>query len=154
MVGAVMQEDVLLTGSIADNICCFDPQPVQDRIEHSAKLAAIHTEIAAMTMGYQTLVGDLGAGVSGGQKQRLLLARALCREPKILILDEATSHLDVANEQLVNAAIRSIRSLTRVVVAHRAETINMAERVLVLHQGKIVRDLSTTKAETTQEAMT
>jgi ATP-binding cassette subfamily B protein RaxB len=93
-----------------------------------------------MPMNYNTLVGDTGTGLSGGQKQRLLLARALYKQPRILVLDEATSHLDAANEQLVNAAIRQI-PLTRIIVAHRAETIAMAQRVVVLEQGRIVRDL-------------
>jgi ATP-binding cassette, subfamily B, bacterial CvaB/MchF/RaxB len=87
-----------------------------------------------------SLVGDIGTGLSGGQKQRVLLARALYKNPKILILDEATSHLDVWNEQAVNTAIKQI-PLTRIIVAHRPETIAMAERVVVLQQGAIVRDL-------------
>jgi ATP-binding cassette subfamily B protein RaxB len=142
MVGAVMQDDSLFTGSISDNIHFLDPQPREHNVEGSAKLAAIHDEIGAMPMGYQTLVGDLGTGLSGGQKQRILLARALYRTPQILVLDEATSHLDIVNEHLVNQAIRSIDGLTRIVVAHRSETINMAQRVIVLHQGKILRDLA------------
>ena len=93
-----------------------------------------------MPMGYHTLVGDIGTGLSGGQKQRILLARALYKNPKLLVLDEATSHLDVCNEQQVNAAIQKIQ-LTRIIVAHRPETIAMAERVVVLQQGAIVQDV-------------
>jgi ATP-binding cassette subfamily B protein RaxB len=99
----------------------------------------VHAEIAATPMGYGTLVGEAGAGLSGGQKQRLLLARALYKRPRVLVLDEATSHLDVANERLVNAAISRI-PLTRIIVAHRAETIAMAGRVVVLESGRVVRD--------------
>jgi ATP-binding cassette subfamily B protein RaxB len=140
MVGSVMQEDQLFSGSIADNICFFDPVPDPRRIEACARQAAIHAEIAAMPMGYNTLVGDIGTGLSGGQRQRVLLARALYRAPRILVLDEATSHLDVWNEQQVNQAIRQI-PLTRIIVAHRPETIAMAQRVVVLQGGAVVRDL-------------
>jgi len=151
MVGCVMQDDHLFSGSIAENIDFFDPTPSRERCAFSAQLASIHSEIEAMPMGYRTLVGDLGTGLSGGQKQRLLLARALYREPKIMVLDEATSNLDVQNEQTVNRAIKGIQ-LTRIAVAHRPETINMAERVIVIHGGKIARDLSTQKRLTTVDA--
>jgi ATP-binding cassette subfamily B protein RaxB len=93
-----------------------------------------------MPMGYNTLIGDIGTGLSGGQKQRVLLARALYKAPKLLVLDEATSHLDVWNELAVNHAIAQL-ALTRIVIAHRPETIAMAQRVVVLEQGRIVRDL-------------
>lgn len=141
LLGTVMQEDSLFAGSISDNICFFDPVPNQEQIAACAQLAAIHPEIMAMPMAYNTLVGDIGTGLSGGQKQRILLARALYKNPKLLVLDEATSHLDVWNEQAVNAAIKQI-PLTRVIVAHRPETIAMAERVVVLQQGGIVQDVS------------
>ncbi|MDF0606381.1 peptidase domain-containing ABC transporter [Neisseriaceae bacterium TC5R-5] len=138
LLGTVMQDDLLFAGSIADNICFFDPQPEQEKIVYCAQQAAIHEEIITMPMTYNTLVGDIGSGLSGGQKQRILLARALYRQPKILALDEATSHLDVQNEQLVNQAIRQI-PLTRIIVAHRPETIAMAERVVLLEQGQIIQ---------------
>jgi ATP-binding cassette subfamily B protein RaxB len=139
MVGTVLQDDVLFAGSIADNISFFDAQADQAWVEECAKLAAIHADIAAMPMGYNTLVGDMGTVLSGGQKQRVLLARALYKRPKILFLDEATSHLDVQREQLVNASIKSLR-MTRVIVAHRPETIATADRVVVLTGGKIVQE--------------
>jgi ATP-binding cassette subfamily B protein RaxB len=142
LLGTVMQEDQLFAGTIADNIAFFDPAPDAGRIESCARAAAIHGEVVAMAMGYGTLVGDIGSALSGGQRQRVLLARALYREPRILVLDEATSHLDSGNEQLVNSAIRQI-ALTRIIVAHRSETIAMAQRVVVLDHGRIVRDLST-----------
>ena len=137
LVGTVMQEDVLLAGSIMDNIAFFDSHCDQARVEECAKLAAIHEEISKMPMGYQTLVGDMGSSLSGGQKQRVLLARALYKQPKILALDEATSHLDVNNEHKVNQALGNLQ-LTRIMVAHRPETINAAERVVSLAEGAVV----------------
>jgi ATP-binding cassette subfamily B protein RaxB len=141
LVGTVMQDDNLFTGSIAENISFFDPLPDQEHIEACAKLAAIHADIVAMPMAYNSLVGNGGGAISGGQKQRVLLARALYSRPKILILDEATSHLDMLNEQLVNDAIKQMR-LTRIIIAHRPETIAMASRVIVMEGGRIVRDLA------------
>lgn len=140
IVGAVMQDDQLFAGSIADNIGFFDPDFDQGRVEAAARLAAVHDEIAAMPMGYHSLIGDMGSSLSGGQKQRVILARALYREPRLLFLDEATSHLDVMRERLVNDAVKALR-LTKVIVAHRPETIASADRVLVMEQGRIVREM-------------
>jgi ATP-binding cassette subfamily B protein RaxB len=140
IVGAVMQDDQLFAGSIADNIAFFDPHCDQARIEAAARLAAVHDDIAAMPMGYHSLIGDMGSSLSGGQKQRVILARALYRRPKLLFLDEATSHLDVMRERLVNDAVKRLR-LTKVIVAHRPETIASADRVLVMEAGRIVQDI-------------
>ncbi|MEO8280794.1 MAG: ATP-binding cassette domain-containing protein, partial [Ideonella sp.] len=142
VIGVVLQDDQLLAGSIADNICFFAPQPDRALIEQCARLAAIHEEILAMAMGYESLVGDMGSSISGGQKQRILLARALYRRPKILLLDEATSHLDVALERAVNQAV-SQTQITRIVVAHRPETIRAAQRVITLRDGKVFSDVRT-----------
>jgi ATP-binding cassette, subfamily B, bacterial CvaB/MchF/RaxB len=139
LVSTVMQDDVLLAGSVADNITFFDVQPNLLRMEVASKVASIHDEIAAMPMQYRTLVGDMGTTLSGGQKQRVLLARALYHQPKVLVLDEATSHLDGDNEAKVNGAIRNLK-LTRISVAHRKETIAMADRMIVLANGQVVRD--------------
>ena len=151
IVGTVMQDDTLFAGSIADNISFFDPIIDMQRVRLCAELAAIAPEIAAMPMAFNTLVGDIGTGLSGGQQQRVLLARALYKNPKILVLDEATSHLDVWNEQAVNAAIQKI-PLTRIIVAHRPETIQMAERVIVLHNGLVVQDVTKPAPEEKQAA--
>ncbi len=130
-VGAVMQEDSLFTGSVVDNISLFDPETTPLKIEAAARQAQIHDEIAAMPMGYQTLVGDMGSSLSGGQKQRVLLARALYRKPKFLVLDEATSHLDVRTEQKVTGSLKRLK-LTKLVFAHRRETLESADRVIQL----------------------
>ncbi|HET9581031.1 MAG TPA: peptidase domain-containing ABC transporter [Usitatibacter sp.] len=140
LVGTVMQDDQLFAGSIGDNISFFDPSPDQAAIERYARLAAVHDDIAAMPMGYNTLIGDMGAALSGGQKQRILLARALYKQPRILFLDEATSALDVQKERAVNEAIRAL-NLTRIIIAHRPETIASAERVIVLQGGRVAQDL-------------
>jgi ATP-binding cassette, subfamily B, bacterial CvaB/MchF/RaxB len=135
-IGTVMQEDALLAGSIADNISFFDVQPNEATLHATAKIAAVHDDIARMPMGYQTLVGDMGSSLSGGQKQRVLLARALYKNPSVLALDEATSHLDIANEQRVTQALAQL-PLTRIIVAHRPETIAGAQRVVSLEGGKV-----------------
>jgi ATP-binding cassette subfamily B protein RaxB len=130
-IGVVMQDDGLLTGSISDNICFFDSEPDQEAIEHAAALAAIHVDIKAMSMQYNTLVGNLGVALSGGQIQRILLARAIYKNPTMMFLDEATSHLDVDNEKLVNNAVKKLK-MSRIIVAHRPETIKLADRIFQL----------------------
>ncbi|WP_406667377.1 peptidase domain-containing ABC transporter [Gallaecimonas sp. GXIMD1310] len=135
-IAAVMQDDTLLTGSIADNISFFDPQPNYLKIEQCAHLAAIHDDIIKMTMCYNSLVGDMGSNLSGGQVQRLLLARALYQSPCVLFMDEATSHLDKDNEAKISEQIQHLH-MTRIMIAHRQETINMAEQVYHLENGTL-----------------
>jgi ATP-binding cassette subfamily B protein RaxB len=142
--GVVMQDDQLFTGTILDNIASFSEETNLERVKEVACLAGIHDEIVAMPMGYHTLNGDMGSSLSGGQKQRVLLARALYGSPVALILDEATSHLDVAREKEIARAVTGFH-LTRIIIAHRPETIAMAERVIDLaelkwgHHAKIVK---------------
>jgi ATP-binding cassette subfamily B protein RaxB len=126
----------LFSGSVAENIAFFEPAYDIVRIENAARNAQMHDEILAMPLGYQTNVIDLGASLSGGQKQRLILARALYREPRILVLDEASSHLDLRNESAVNAAISQLR-ITRIIIAHRPETLKIADRVYRMDRGKL-----------------
>lgn len=135
-IGTVLQDDALLTGTLADNIGFFDDTPDMARIEACAQLAHLHEDIARMPMGYHTLVGDLGSGLSGGQRQRLLLARALYRQPSVLALDEATSHLDTSLERAVSQSLARL-ALTRLAIAHRPETIAAAERVLQVSEGQV-----------------
>ncbi|MGE8218479.1 MAG: peptidase domain-containing ABC transporter [Stenotrophomonas acidaminiphila] len=134
IVGAVMQDDHLFAGSIADNISFFDESATMDQVVAAAGLAQMHEEIVAMPMGYESLVGDMGAALSGGQKQRIMLARAFFKNPRVLIMDEATSHLDGANEMKINEKIREI-NITRIIIAHRAETIASAGRMIRLDES-------------------
>ncbi|GAA6140683.1 peptidase domain-containing ABC transporter [Hydrogenophaga sp. 5NK40-0174] len=138
-VATVMQDDTLFAGSIADNISFFDDRPDTEWMMDCADLAALHDEIERMPMGYQTLIGDMGTALSGGQKQRLMLARALYKHPTVLILDEATSQLDIESEAMVNDAVGSL-PITRIVVAHRPETLAAADRVIELDNGRVVFD--------------
>ncbi|EFP98010.1 peptidase domain-containing ABC transporter [Vibrio caribbeanicus] len=130
-IGSVMQDDTLLTGTIEENISFFDPEPDHQLLAHCAYLAGIHKDILNLPMNYQSLVSDMGSNFSGGQTQRLLLARALYRRPVILFLDEATSHLDVENENRINENIKTL-PVTRLMIAHRPETIESADRVVNL----------------------
>jgi ATP-binding cassette subfamily B protein RaxB len=133
-IAGVMQDDHLFAGTIASNIALFDEAADPERMRSAARAAAIDSDITAMPMGYETLVGDMGSALSGGQKQRLLLARALYRNPRILIIDEGTSHLDLDTEKQVNEAISRL-GITRIIVAHRPNTIAAATRVYHMSGG-------------------
>jgi ATP-binding cassette subfamily B protein RaxB len=137
LIAGVMQNDTLLAGSIADNISFFDPEANDLKIEQCAQIASIHQDISKMSMGYNALVGDMGCNLSGGQLQRLILARALYKSPHILFMDEATSHLDVKNEARISEKVQELK-MTRVIVAHRPETIKRANRLYLLKNGKLV----------------
>lgn len=132
-IACVLQDDKLFAGSIAENIACFDLNKDQERINTAAKACNIYNEIMHMPMGFETIIGELGHGLSGGQVQRLLIARALYRQPSILFMDEATSHLDTHNESLINQSIKAL-NITRIFIAHRQSTIDSADRVIhILH---------------------
>ncbi|HDD2124113.1 TPA: peptidase domain-containing ABC transporter [Salmonella enterica] len=128
VIGAVMQDDQLFAGSILDNIVLFSNDINIDLVVSVSKAAFIHDDIMSMPMNYHTLVGDMGSSLSGGQKQRILIARALYRKPRLLIMDEATSHLDIDTEKAINNIISKM-NITRIIIAHRNETINMADYV-------------------------
>jgi ATP-binding cassette subfamily B protein RaxB len=136
-IGAVMQDDYLLSGTLSDNISFFDPFPDQQTIEHASRLARIHNEIVKMPMGYHSLISDMGSALSSGQRQRILLARALYRDPDVLFLDEGTANLDPDTENAI-AAMIGVLDITRVVIAHRPALVEKADLVLRVDKGGIV----------------
>lgn len=138
-IAAVMQEDQLFTGSIADNIALFDPNADIKAIGDCARQAAILDDITSMPMGFDTLIGDMGSTLSGGQKQRILLARALYARPALLVLDEGTAHLDSATEAVINSTLRDLQ-ITIISVAHRDATILAADRVITIASGTVASD--------------
>jgi ATP-binding cassette subfamily B protein RaxB len=130
-VGVVAQDDRLLSGTIADNIAGFDPDLDMQRVVAAASAAQVHADIMRAPMQYLSLVGDMGSTLSGGQRQRVLLARALYRQPKILILDEGTANLDQQNEELIADLIDQMQ-ITRIVVAHRPALLRRAKCVFTI----------------------
>lgn len=136
-IGAVMQSDCLLSGSVGENIAGFDTVLNRKQLIKAASLAAIHDDIVKMPMGYDTKIGEIGTMFSGGQVQRIFLARALYHSPQILFLDEASSNLDIGSERRINESLSKL-NITRVIVAHRPETIAMADRVLELRGGGLI----------------
>ena len=138
-VGYVMQSNLLFSGTVAENIAGGSDEPDRRRIEDVAKKADAHGFISKMPLGYQQVVGERGMGLSGGQIQRLCIARALYREPRLLVFDEATSALDSQSESNIIANLNDIlKGRTAVVIAHRLSTIMRADKILVLYEGKIV----------------
>lgn len=134
--GVVMQDDVLLSGSIADNISFFDPKIDMGRVIQCAILAQIHKEILQMPMQYLSMIGDMGAALSGGQRQRLLLARSLYHGPRIVFLDEGTANLDEKTEEQIVDTIAEME-ITRIVIAHRPELLRRADRVINITGGQV-----------------
>jgi subfamily B ATP-binding cassette protein MsbA len=139
LMGIVTQESILFNDSVFNNIA-FGMQNVSEAdVIEAAKVANAHEFISKMPEGYQTNIGDRGTKLSGGQKQRLSIARAVLRNPPILIMDEATSALDTESERLVQEALANVMSnRTSIVIAHRLSTIKFADEIIVLHKGKIV----------------
>lgn len=134
-VGVVAQDDQLLSGSIADNIAFFDPDMNMEQIVTAATAARVHDNIMRMPMQYLSLVGDMGSALSGGQRQRVLLARALYRQPRLLLLDEGTANLDEEVEAEIADLIAAL-PITRIAIAHRPALIQKAHRILRFSEGQ------------------
>jgi ATP-binding cassette subfamily B protein RaxB len=137
-VGFVAQDDRLLSGTIADNISFFDPDLNMDKVMEVAGAAMIHDDVRRMPMQYMSLIGDMGSALSGGQKQRILLARALYRDPKVLILDEGTANLDMATESVIADLIATL-PITRIIVAHRPALIERAHRIIDISRDDLAK---------------
>ncbi|MDB5340192.1 MAG: transporter related [Planctomycetaceae bacterium] len=138
-VGMVLQEPFLFEGTVASNIAYGDPDALPETIITSAKAASAHDFILRMPFSYETLLGEGGTGLSGGERQRVSIARAILYDPKILILDEATSSIDTESERLIQQAVeRFSRGRTTLAIAHRLSTLENVDRLLVLDQGKLV----------------
>ncbi len=136
--GIVLQESLLFSISIRDNIRYSRPGATSHEIEAAAKIAEIHDFIMSLPQGYDTLVGDYGVELSGGQKQRINIARAICADPAILIMDEATSSLDSDSEQAIQRAMdKVLAGRTSFVVAHRLSTIKNSDLIILLDKGVI-----------------
>ena len=139
MMSLVSQDPILFNSSVAENIAFGDTEPDMARVIEAAKIANAHAFIEKMAGGYKNIIGERGSLLSGGQKQRLSIARAMYKNPEILILDEATSALDLESEKLVQEALdRVMDSRTCIVIAHRLSTIRKSDLILVLDKGKIV----------------
>ena len=138
-IGTVMQDGKLFQGSIFENIIIADPNCDMDGAWKAAELAGIDEDIRKMPMGMHTMISSGGGGISGGQRQRLMIARAIAPKPKILFLDEATSALDNITQKHVSDSLDQLHC-TRIVIAHRLSTIQHCDRILVLDQGKIIED--------------
>ncbi|MBP7778452.1 MAG: ABC transporter ATP-binding protein [Acidobacteria bacterium] len=138
-VASVLQENFLFDGTIAENIAYARPQASREEIEAACRLAHCEEFILRFAEGYETVVGERGVKLSGGQRQRVSIARALLKEPRILILDEATSSLDSESEEMIQDALKRLRhGRTTFVIAHRLSTIRSADQILVLEGGEIV----------------
>lgn len=134
-VAVVSQDDRLLSGSIAENISFFDPDINLNLVEEAARKAQIHEDIQKLPMRYSSPVGDMGSSLSAGQRQRVLLARALYRDPSILVLDEGTANLDLETEEMIAEIVADLK-ITRVIVAHREALVRKADRVIDLQAEK------------------
>ena len=136
-VGVVLQEPFLFSGSIRQNIAFNNPEIDLEEVIKAAKMAAIHEEIGKMPLGYDTLISEGGSSLSGGQIQRIALARALAQQPVIMLLDEATSHLDAGTEYQIDQMLHSL-NCTRIFIAHRLSTVVNADQIIYMDEGRVI----------------
>ena len=140
-VGVVLQENMLFTGTVRDNIALANPTMPLDQVVEVAKLAGAHEFILELARGYDTELGERGLGLSGGQRQRIAIARALATNPRILILDEATSALDAESESIIQANMRPIcQGRTVIIIAHRLSAVRQCDRIVTVEKGMVVEE--------------
>lgn len=151
-ISAVLQDDHLLSGTLADNICFFSDKADMKDIELAARMARIHDTIMAMPMGYQSLIGDMGNALSAGQRQRILLARALYRDPDAIFLDEGTANLDEDNEAAIADMLAKL-PITRVAITHRPALVERADIVLRMIDGQMVVERESVQGTVTGRAI-
>ena len=138
-IGVVLQESQLFNGTVRENIALGDPGAPLEQVMRVAHLAGAHAFISELPEGYDTVLGEHGTGLSGGQKQRMAIARALMRDPRILIFDEATSALDYESERVIQTNMAAIcKGRTVIIIAHRLSAVRQSDRILVLEQGRLV----------------
>ena len=139
LMGIVSQQSILFNDSVFNNIALGVENPTMEKVVEAAKIANAHEFIEKLPEGYQTNIGDGGGKLSGGKKQRLSIARAVLKNPPIMILDEATSALDTESEKLVQDALfKLMQNRTSIVIAHRLSTIQSADEIVVIENGQIV----------------
>jgi ABC-type bacteriocin/lantibiotic exporter with double-glycine peptidase domain len=138
-IGSVMQSGKLFTGDIYSNIVINNPRLTLDEAWEAAEMAGFADDIRSMPMGMFTLISEGQGGISGGQRQRLLIARAIASKPRILMFDEATSALDNITQKIVSESLEKLKC-TRIVIAHRLSTIKQCDRIIVLDKGHVIED--------------
>ncbi len=139
LIGVVTQESILFNDTVFNNIAFGNPKADDEKVIHAAQIAGAHEFIMQLEQGYQSIIGDRGSRLSGGERQRLTIARAVLKDPQILILDEATSSLDSESEHVVQEALqRLMHNRTSIVIAHRLTTIQHADQILVMKAGQII----------------
>jgi ATP-binding cassette, subfamily B, bacterial HlyB/CyaB len=140
-VGVVLQENVLFNRSVRDNIAFAAPGLPLEQVMAAAQLAGAHDFILELPQGYDTMVGERGASLSSGQRQRIAIARALVTDPRILILDEATSALDYESERIIQENMRKMsEGRTVLIIAHRLSTVRRADRIITIESGRLIED--------------
>ncbi len=138
-IGTVLQENAMYNESVARNIAYGKPEASQEAIVNAAKLANAHDFIAKLPQGYETIIGERGVRLSGGEKQRIAIARAILKNPTIVILDEPTSALDSLTEKKVQEGLHELaRGRTTLIIAHRLSTVRHADSIVVLEQGRVI----------------
>tara|TARA_B110000090_G_scaffold49442_1_gene56342 strand:- start:652 stop:1182 length:531 start_codon:yes stop_codon:yes gene_type:complete len=139
LIGVVTQDSILFNDSVINNLLIGKANATEEEVIEAAKIANAHEFIVTLPLGYQTNIGDQGNKLSGGQKQRLSIARAVLKNPPIMVLDEATSALDTESEKLVQEALENLMTnRTSLVIAHRLSTIQKADQIVVMQDGRII----------------